>query len=140
MNKLDALELFRKHDDPDHLEYAVGFDYPSALTRVQEFCAALDRATGRTHEFETGGQIQDASFHSQIKLPTGWLRFSSFGDMVALVSDQDTSEPTLDLVQRLCGEGGYTFVPEQFTALPYTGLAKGVYGIPDWATRFFDWL
>ena len=140
MNEQQALDLFRKNDDPVHSVYPPGFDHGAARSRFQRFAAALDSATGVSHATETGSYIQDASFHSQIDLGSGWLRFSNFGDLVAITPDHEVDAETLDCVRRLCRERRYVFVPTELTELPYTGENPGVTGIRDWWIRYFDWI
>ena len=140
MNREDALALFHRHDDPVRWECPEHFDRRSANSRFKAFAAALDQATGLVHAVETESYIQDASFHSQIALGSSWLRFSNFGDMVAITPDHVLDEPTLAIVQGLCRGMGYAFVPTEFAELPYDGKNPGVTGIRNWWIRYFDWV
>jgi hypothetical protein len=140
MNAKEAMLLFQKHDDPTRWEYPVGFDYERATQKFREFAAAFDAETGTPHATETGSHIQDASFHSQINLGTGWIRFSNFGDMVSITPDREIDYATVAIIQRLCDEEGYVFIPTEFTESPYTGANPGVTGIRDWWIRYFDWV
>ena len=140
MNEAEALALFRKHDDPVRWECPRDFERHRAIARFRGFAAALDAAAGSAHDIETGSQIQDASFHSQIALGSGWLRFSNFGDMVSITPDYELDDATLALVSSLCHEKGYCFVPTAFGELPYDGTNPGVTGIRDWWIRYFDWV
>lgn len=140
MKERDALALFREYDDAENVEYPAAFDYKAAVARFRSFAAALDAATVVSHSLETESHIQDASFHSQIDLGAGWLRFSNFGEMVSLTADHEVSEATLAVVLHLCVDQGYIFIPTEFAELPYTGGTVGVDGIRDWGIRYFDWL
>ena len=140
MDEEDVLALFCEHDDPVRWEYPKGFDYTDAVLRFREFAAAFDAATGVKHPIETGSHIQDASFHSQIDLGGGWLRFSNFGDMVSFDPSSQLGVGTFDKLRTLCRDNGYILIPPDFTELPYTGLNPGVTGIRDWGIRYFDWV
>jgi len=140
MNAEEVMLLFQEYDDPIRWNYPIGFDYQHAITRFHDFREALDKATGIRHLFETGGMIQDASFHSEINLGVGWLRFSNFGNMVSISPDHEVDEQTLAIIEDICDQKGYFFIPTQFTERPYTGKNSGVTGIPDWWIRYFDWV
>jgi hypothetical protein len=71
---------------------------------------------------------------------SGWLRFSNFGDMVALTPDHEVDAATLNIILRLCVEKGYVFIPTEVAERPYDGQNPGVTGIEDWWVRFFDWV
>jgi len=140
MTKEETENLFKKLDDPKYWEYPRGFDHSDAVRRFKKFVEALNKATGKTHEFETEFKIQDASFHSQINLGTGWLRFSNFGDMVAISPDCEITPEKIEIIQHLLLLHEYVFVVTEFAEAPYTGQNPGVTGIEDWWTRYFDWV
>ena len=140
MDEEEVLALFREHDDPACWEYPRDFNYDDAIARFREFAAAFDAATGITHRVETESHIQDASFHSQIDLGGGWLRFSNFGNMVSFDPSLEVDEGTLDKLRTLCREKGYVFIPPDFIEYPYTGANPGVTGIRDWGIRYFDYV
>ena len=139
MTEQEARALFRRHDDPRGREHPPHFDRAKATARFQGFVAALDAAAG-THEAESGASIQDASFHAQVFVGTGALRFSSFGDMACLTPDCELDEATLAAIRDLCERLGYVFVPTEYAELPYDGSNPGVTGIRDWWIRYFDWV
>ena len=140
MNKEEALELFHKYNDPRRWEYPEKYDYLGAISQFSRFVKALDVATGHPHKVETGSHIQDASFHSEVYINTGWLRFSNFGNMVSITPDHEVDSATVTTILRLCQEMGYTFIPTEFTELPYTGTNPGVTGIRNWWIRYFDYV
>jgi hypothetical protein len=140
MNNETALALFHKYDDPIQWEYPIGFDYNTAVSRFRHFAAQLDTLTAVPHKIETGSLIQDASFHSQIDLGAGWLRFSNFGNMVSITPDHQINDITISLVAKLCQENEYLFVPTEVAETPYTGKNPGVTGISSWWIRYFDWV
>lgn len=140
MDEKEVLAFFRENDDPVRWEYPKDFDYDDAISRFREFAVAFDAATGVTHPFETESYIQDASFHSQINLGGGWLRFSNFGNMVTYDPSLEVEAGTLDKLRTLCKDKGYVFIPPDFIEIPYTGRNPGVTGIRDWGIRFFDYV
>jgi hypothetical protein len=140
MTKEETQNLFKKFDDPELWEYPRGFDHNNAVKRFKRFVVALNFATGKTYEFETESHIQDASFHSQINLGNGWLRFSNFGDMVAVTPDCEITPELRGIVQQLLLQHEYVFVETEFAEAPYTGQNPGVTGIEDWWIRYFDWV
>lgn len=147
---MDYMDLLRRHDDPTHWDLPDNFDYESARARVEKFAAALASAfgflrrlgSGQHLELETGSLIQDASFHSQIliPIPQPGIRFSNFGDMVSVWDEKSVSPELLQTIRNLCDQLGYVYVPEDILKQPYTGSNPGVSGIPDWWTRYFNWL
>ena len=140
MTKDQTLSLFRENDDPIRWEYPDGFDYPKAVSRFKAFVDDLKTSTGLSCKIETESAIQDASFHSQVDLGAGSLRFSNFGEMVAITPDHKVAGSILVAVQQLCPKHGYVLIPTEFTELPYTGVNPGVTGIRDWWIRYFDWI
>jgi hypothetical protein len=91
-------------------------------------------------ESETGTHIQDASFHSQIYLGTGALRFSAFGRMLAYTPDMEVEDDIREQVERLAAERGYILIPTDILETDYSGAHPGVDGIRTWWIRYFDWL
>ncbi len=140
MNKEQALALFSEHDHPARWEYPETFHHQQAIARFRRFAEELDEVTQVCHRLETESQIQDASFHSQIDLGSGWLRFSNFGSMVSITPDHEVDDRTVGIIRGICAKMGYTFVPTAFAELPYTGENPGVTGIRDWWIRYFDWV
>ncbi|MDB5033583.1 MAG: hypothetical protein JWQ98_824 [Chlorobi bacterium] len=136
----DYPALFMKYDDPVHLEFPRGFDRADANARFNEFAAELSRRSHAEYETETGLYIQDASFHSQIHLPDGRLRFSSFGEMIAFTPDHEVPPPLVDIIRDLARERGYLLVPTEVLETSYVNVKPAFSGIESWWIRFFDWL
>ena len=82
--------------------------------------------------------IQDASFHSQVLLDGGYLRFSNFGDMVVTTDDESIAPSALDIIKDLALKHGYVIVPHDLLEEDYTGKNPGVTSIRDWWIRYFD--
>jgi hypothetical protein len=146
-------DLLRRYDAPPAFYEPLGFDYAAAQRRFRDLLPALSGVFGESLQFEDGSAIQDASFFAQVFLPrdslvralapfeSAVLRFSNFGDMVA-VRHEDALDPrelmTLrDVLQR----AGYVFVPEVALLAKYPGgpvewvESRGA----TWWTRYFDW-
>jgi hypothetical protein len=136
--------LLRKIDDPVWWEYPPGFAHQEASTRFRNFVCQLEQTLGIALETETGAAIQDASFHSQVRIPSQdsvvTLRFSNFGEMVALSEEESVAADVVDTIRRLALLLGYVYVPTRLLTTPYTGKNPGVTGIEDWWTRYFDWV
>lgn len=138
----EVTALLQRHDDPIHGECPANFDYKSARIRARGFLAAVERrlATDNTPELNT--QIEDASFHSELSFPGcyGYLRFSSFGNMIAFTPDHEVAPHVVAAIKDLAPGHGYTFVPTELLEATYTGDHPGVTGIATWWIRYFDYL
>lgn len=142
---MDHIELLKRHDDPQRWEYPEGFDYDRATKRFATFADDLSVALGHQLNTESGSHIQDASFHSQIYLPLNdeWravMRFSNFGDMVAISDDESVPAQSMKLILDLLTKHGYVYVPSSVLEESYPGTNPGVTGIRDWWIRYFDWV
>jgi hypothetical protein len=69
------IETLKKHDDPVNWEYPIGFDYEKEQKSFFEAKNRLQSVLRKKLEFETGSDIQDASYHSAILLD---LKFHGF--------------------------------------------------------------
>ena len=146
-------DLLRRHDAPATYE-PFGFDREAAERRFRDLLPALRAVLGESLQFEDGPAIQDASFFAQVFLPreslgrvlapfdSGVLRFSNFGDMVA-VHHEDALDPrALIRLREVLESAGYVFVPELALLDKYPGgpvewaESRGA----TWWTRYFDWL
>ena len=150
MERIDQyIETLEKYDHPERWEDPESFDY---VKEQSDFFAAKDRiqyVLRKKLECETGSNIQDASYHSQIFLGEGTLklegeyalvRFSNFGKLIAFVNEDSIIESVkIDIIQNL-NELGYTHIPEHVLYQPYTGKNKGVTGIDSWWVRYFDFV
>ncbi|MEO0328817.1 MAG: hypothetical protein AAF217_09490 [Pseudomonadota bacterium] len=137
--------LLELHDDETRWEAPANFDYAEARTRFAEFVDVLEAVFETSFQSETGLNIQDASFHSQIFFDSGLtrchlIRFSNFGDMVAIADDDEIPLSLLIRLQAMLTQAGYTVVPFEYLEKPYTGLNAGVTGIDTWWIRYFDYV
>jgi len=142
---VNYLELLQRFDDPRCWEYPDGFDYDAAALRFATFADALSIAFGQPLKTESGSDIQDASFHSQIYLLLGGvrfalIRFSNFGDMVTVSEDEPIPHEVKEMVIDLLKKHEYSYIPSSVLEQPYTGKNPGVTGIRDWWIRYFDWV
>ncbi|MCA1596483.1 MAG: hypothetical protein LC772_08685 [Chloroflexi bacterium] len=150
-------ELFRQHDDPIQWEYPQDFDYAACCARFAAFVSDLSASLGSVPEVETGVDIQDASFHSEVCIPLSdgrrlVVRFSNFGDMVTIVVfskvgdmeflDADGPVPPVITthILELLARHRYVYVSAEALSGPYTGANPGVTGIATWWIRYFDWV
>ena len=141
----DYLQLLKTHDDSRHSEHPPGFDYVAAEVRFTKMSEEI-LSSFPGSRFETGGEIQDASFHGQIFIASAGrfalVRVSNFGRFVTFCGDDDDCLGT-EARERLLGafaKHGYTFIPPEVLAAPYEGTCPGVSGFPDWGYRFFEWI
>jgi hypothetical protein len=142
--------LFQVHDRPGQWEQPFGFVRDMEERRFRALLPALERLFSGPLQYEDGVYIQDASFHAQVFVPSSALRralrplecavvrFSNFGDMVA-VWPEDALEPAvLTKLREVVTAAGYLYVPQVALDRPYGG--GGVNGISTWWDRYFDWL
>ena len=141
----DYIQLFKAHDDPGHSEHPRGFDYAAAEVRFTKMAEEILSAFSGSR-FETGVEIQDASFHGQIFVASAdrfaLVRVSNFGGFVTFFGDDDDCL-SAEARERLLGafaKHGYTFSPPEALAAPYDGTCSGVSGFPDWGYRYFEWI
>ncbi|SNS01922.1 MULTISPECIES: hypothetical protein [Hymenobacter] len=138
------LLLLKQQDTSKSWEYPAGFQYSQEIARFQKFVEALEKATNLIFAVETGQQIQDASFHSQIRSPSydqlSVVRFSNFGSMAAVAEEDVTAPELLEILLELLPLHGYVHIPKIVYSLPYTGTQVGIDPIITWWDRFFEWL
>ncbi|HEY0557502.1 MAG TPA: hypothetical protein VGG20_24830 [Thermoanaerobaculia bacterium] len=132
------INLLHRLDDPMRGEAPAGFDRSDAIARFGEFAGGL--AAAATVELASDTRIEDASFFAELGFGTGALRFSSFGNMIALTPDAEPPPSLLEHILKLAPRHGYVFVPANELEQPYTGSNPGVMGIRDWWIRYFDYL
>ena len=131
-----------KHDDPKYWDCPGDFSHWDAPEPFENFVAGLEVLLGRSLTTEGGGQIQNASFHSEIPFDgdRGRLRFSSFGNMIAFMPDVDVSDSIRGAVSSLAKQLGYVLVRTEILEEQYTGSNPGVTGIETWWIRYFDYV
>jgi hypothetical protein len=140
----DYNAILHEFDDRVYAEQPLGFDRAGAERRFRDIHLELEKALGMPLEAETGVYIQDASFHSQIRLgifddEIVVIRFSNFGEMIAISGESSLPETLLKRVTEFLGDRGYIHIPESALG-DYTGTNPGVDGISSWWIRYFDWL
>lgn len=140
MDKAETLRYFESQNDPESWGYPSNFDYQGQSERAKRFHEQLSDLLESKFCYESGANIQDASFHSQIYLNGGLLRFSNFGDMVAITPEHDVDDQVVSAIETLCEEMKFVFVESEFAELAYTGKNLGVTGIDSWWVRYFDWV
>jgi hypothetical protein len=141
----DYLQLLKRHDDPRHAEQPPDFDRAAAELRFTKMANEILGAFPGSR-FETGAEIQDASFHGQIRVRLGdrfaLVRVSNFGRFIALCGDDDDCLTTdaRDRLLAIFTTHGYLFIPSDALAIPYDGENAGVAGFKDWGYRYFEWV
>ena len=140
---MDYYDLFRRHDDSTRREFPLGFDCEAAAAKFDRFCSDLATVLGAALQAESGSSIRDASFHSQIYLPLpngsfSLLRFSNFGDMAAIMNDEQVPDPLLETVTMVLFRHGYFFIPTAELNTPYFGRNPDFNGASTWWRRYFD--
>ena len=140
MKQDEYRDLLRSLDDPVNWESPPGMDYEDQIARFFQFVSQLEKRLGNKLKVETGSNIQDASFHSEVLLGNTCLRFSNFGNMIAVSDDKAIPPVTLETVVELAQQNGYIFIPTELLEEEYDGDNPGVTGIRDWWIRYFDWV
>ena len=145
----DYYSILSRFDDPVRWEAPEGFDYDHEQKAFYTAKNQLQSVLRQKLTFETGSHIQDASYHSMIKLSGGLLkkhedyaqiRFSNFGKMFSFVNEDCIKERVqIDILQHLVTLG-YHYIPEEILHNQYTGKNPGVTGISTWWVRYFDWI
>lgn len=141
----DYLPLLKAHDDALHSEQPPGFDRYAAEVRFTKMAEEIASAFPGSR-FETGAEIQDASFHGQIFIASAGalalVRVSNFGGFVTFFGDDDDclSAEARDRLLGTFAAHGYTFIPPDALSTPYDGSCRGVSGFRDWGYRFFEWI
>jgi hypothetical protein len=141
----DYLQLLKSQDDPRHSEQPSGFDRTEAETRFTIMAEEIVSAFPGSR-FETGAEIQDASFHGQIFIAFAdsfvLVRVSNFGQFVTFFGDDNDclSTNARDNLFRKFAAHGYRFIPPDVLSAPYEGHNPGVSGFRDWGCRYFEWL
>ncbi len=145
INTTDYLRLLKSHDDTEYVEYPAGFDYALAESQfavMAEEIASLFPGS----RFETGVEIQDASFHGQIYVALAeqltLVRVSNFGRFVSFCGGDYDCLPAVarDRLLQVFAAHGYTFIPPEVLDMPCDGVATGVSGFKTWGHRFFEWI
>lgn len=137
----ETLRLLEAADRQGQWEQPDGFDRRAAIQRFSRFLADVEQRLGRRLLAETGSMLQDCSFHAEVSLDGGLLRFNNFGNLAAFTSDHTVSAAILDIVAELLSQHGYTFlVRTAELEEPYPPFPRSSPGGWTWWIRFFDYL
>ena len=145
MKKSELMAILDAHDDVRNSATPEGFDLELAINRFHSFLAALNKSLGSDLRSEAGGQVEDATFHSQVFLSDAeddicFIRFSNFGDMVSVYSDNEIEHEVNELLMSLFEQHNYKYLPFAKVAIEYTGHNSGEIGIDTWWSRYFGWI
>ena len=133
------------HPKPEHAEAPPGFDHEEAYRRFAIVVDALKNALEMSVEIETGAWIQDASFHSLIRMDSpdkkcAVILFSNFADMAGIANEATLPREIHNQLKEILASHGYLYIPEDVLEETYTGDNPGVSGFCDWWQRFFDYI
>lgn len=141
MTEREAMELFAALDSDAPSPLDTQMVTADMLERSRRVVAELEAAFGEHLTVEAGAaELQDAPYFMQIWLNPGGLRFSNFGQMVALIPEEDMqpADERLQVVIDVVHEHGFLFVPQRYTQAPYGGHLRNSH-LSRWWDRFFDW-
>lgn len=138
---MDYQALLHRHDHEIYGEFPPGVDWRNVLQRMQRCVEELAAVLGV--DLEPDWSAQDANFWCEMWLPLesgemALIRFSSFGDMVAVIEDDTVPNRVLDQAQQVFAQHGFVYVPYAVLDAPYTGCAPAG-TIATWWDRFFDY-
>ena len=162
----EAIKIFEANDDPINWEYPKDYEYDKSIKKFKEFVNEIQVKFKEIIEFETESHIQDASYHSELYLPSsvlsvpsvetrkqnimgkerdvqlrhGVIRFSNFGNMVTIYEEEDIKKEYLDYIFTLFDKYGYIYINSKYLNEKYTGKNPGVTGIDNWQIRYFDFV
>ena len=137
-------ELLESADDPVHDEEPPDLDWDGMNERVGRLQPKLALITGSPVSMSGWSEIQDATFHSDVSLLVKgrrvMVRFSNFGSLftVSATSELVGKNVIAEIVQAV-SYAGFTYVPEDALATPYTGRNPTFKGAT-WWIRFFAYV
>ncbi|HEY6036938.1 MAG TPA: hypothetical protein VIV58_21815 [Kofleriaceae bacterium] len=137
MDDAALIALMERLDGQPFAEWPVAFDWTAARARFTATARELNQLIAPAVQLPLELHVEDAGYHAAIELvpESGWwLRFSNFGDLVALLEDEYAPQDVLERVIAFVEARDFTYVPYRLLARPYP---KGL--VPDWWTRFFDY-
>ena len=132
--------LLEKYDDAKRWERPSNFDWPKESGAFMGLLRELESRIGLNLEHETGSRIQGASFHSQVVLPCGLLRFSNFGRMIAFTPDSEVPYGIRSIIGDMATKRGYSLAPTVDLERPYPRSGGARFTIATWWIRYFDYL
>jgi hypothetical protein len=134
-------------DHPTACESPPDFRREDELQRVRALMPTLQRLAGV--ELTLDDQVQDASFFCDVGgyrevqprmfYPVILVRFSAFGHLVTITSDDVVAPSTIASLITALGDAGFTYVPADELDEPYTGRNPNIRDA-SWWIRFFDYL
>lgn len=147
-------EILLKFDEVGAYETPRSFNYNRLKRKVLDLQSSLAKRFKAA--FQLDDQVQDASFHCDLMIPTelvaspnphiGYsIRISNFGDLATLnFQEEITPEAQQDIISHL-GQSGFVFIHYDDLEEPYDGsfdeFRKNVFADrPSWYTRYFDYL
>jgi hypothetical protein len=151
MDDAEAQKLLSQLDDPSYGEYPDGFDYRTAEARARSLLPSLEALFATPVDFEDGAKIQDAAFHTDVFIPESALtrplgtatravlRFSNFGNMVAVWPEDAIAPDVLRRMQQVLEGAGYRWIPARVLNRPYHPARPKGLAIDSWWDRFFEW-
>lgn len=149
------LSYLKEQDDPEYFEYPKNFSLHTAEEEFSEMVVKLAKVwqlqLDPNEDIIKGNQ--DCTFHGLLRVPEkyyisanpeqedAWLKFSNFGDMVALEdNDARLSPEGLKVIAAALEDNGYVFIPDNILAEKYTGpWLKAQHPPFNWSARFFDY-
>lgn len=134
------IRILKQYDHPVCDPYPPDMDYEKQVSRSTEFVLQLQQRLNTNLEVETGCYIQDASFHSQVKVDEQWLRFSNFGNLIATTEDNLLYPETLEIIKELADENDFVFIPNEVLDEEYSGDHPDDIDGAGWWIRYFDWV
>lgn len=143
MNTQEAVAQFVALHSSGTLARPASFDEKKATARFESVVQELERQFQGPCTPEDG--IQDASFFAEVGLPRAsfddvvLLRFSTFGDMVAIRDESELDEEQLKNIEKILTRHGFILIPESAFAVPYEKeFAEKFHH--SWWYRYFDYL
>ena len=140
-------DMLSMHDLKGAYEFPPKFDQRDLEARASLVHRDLEAMFGRGLLFEGGIYNQDASFSVAIRLTETPgvgvthvcdLRFSNFGDMVAVTNeDYDGSDECMKVFE-IARKHGFTPIPHEALDRDYDGINGGAFRT--WWIRYFDWI
>jgi hypothetical protein len=132
------LALLERCDDPLHWEAPHGFERASALRAFRLFLQGLEECLGHKLDYETNSSLDETTFHAEIFLASGSLRFSNFGRLVAFVGDASLPANLHKSVSELSEELNFVLVPQDVLDARYAGCHARLGRCDSWQQRFFE--
>jgi len=144
---MSTADLLAKLDLKGAYEFPPKFDQEDLEARAAIVHRELEQVLGRSFVFEGGIHNQDASFSVAIRLietpgdrfaHVCDLRFSNYGDMVAVTDEDYDGSPECLRVFEIARKHGFTPIEHEILDRDYDGINGDAF--PTWWIRYFDWI